>query len=189
MTWRRFRTTAVAGAIGLASLGAAPTADAAPTVVGPTTVVAGSPADDDVEARWSEALQELVDDGAITRARRDAVLAGLTGRQAGPVDPPAPRLDDRLVSPGAAARALGLSVEAFETATAAPGATLVSVAEARGIDPGSLVDALVTAALGGVDDAVGAGLLTTQEAAERRAELPGVIADLVEAQSIRGPAV
>ncbi|MEG3615262.1 hypothetical protein [Isoptericola haloaureus] len=187
MRFRRIRTTAVAGALGLATLGAAPAAVAAPavTVEAPATETSTAA---DVTERWTEALQELVDDGAITPARRDAVLASLAGDVDRSASTPVPHDDERLVTPQAAAQALGMTVEALDVALSEEGATLASVAADRGIGRDDLVHALGSAAARRVDAAVQAGLLGADEAAERRAALPGVVSDAVEAQYPAGPA-
>ncbi|MDO8148801.1 hypothetical protein Q6350_10195 [Isoptericola sp. b515] len=165
---RRFlRRTAAAGALGLAALGAAP-AVAADTAL-PQHEVQHT-------GTVVELLQTLVDDGAITAAERDAIAADVERADEGEED------DERLLDLPTAAAVIGIAPAALRTALSADGATLASVAAARGVPLPTLEAGLVAAASHRLETAVDQGLLSPEEADRCRAELAAVVADVVQAQ-------
>lgn len=128
-------------------------------------------------AGWvHEALAGLVDDGTIDQAQADAVAAALQearpdhgagrggpGRHLGPV----------------VADALGITEDELRTARS-EGQTIGEVAEARGVEPQVVIDAIVAAHQARLDEAVAAGDLTQERADElaaRAAERAAAVVD------------
>jgi hypothetical protein len=88
-----------------------------------------------------------------------------------------------------AATALGMTEDELRTALEADGTTLADVAEEKGVDVGTLVDALVSAGQERIAAAVEDGRLTQEEADERLADLEERVTERVneEAGGFRGP--
>ena len=181
------------GVVGLA-LGAPHLAlaqDAAPAVDDPTATTV--PEGDDTTAedatrerhpfddRVRAALDGLVDDGTLTREQADAVVDAL--REARPDR--LPRRHIRHVGPGigvaldAAAEALGMTGDELRDALR-DGRTIAELAEERGVDVATVVDALVAAATERIDQAVEDGRIDEDCAEDLKAALEERITDLVE---------
>lgn len=127
-----------------------------------------------------EALQALVDDGTITAEQADAVAEHLVanaprhggpggdegpGGRGGPGRRGGPGFDGEVV-----AEVLGIDVETLREA-AVSGQSIADLAEANGVDPQTVIDALVAEAQGHLDLAVESGRLSEDEAAAKAAEL------------------
>jgi hypothetical protein len=143
------------------------------TIMGPG--LAGAQ-DDEPEAvsetvfadRLSEALQPLVDDGTITESQRDAVVDQLESsrpdfdglgfhRHPGP--------GHRLEVATGLAEILGMEPDEMAEALRS-GESLADLAEANGVDPQDLVDAMVTEVEERVDSALEADRIDEEKAAE-----------------------
>ena len=133
----------------------------------------------DPAARLRESLQALVADGTLTSAQADAVAEHLAAnlpdgpgrfgrRHGGP-----PGFDGEVV-----AGLLGIDVEALREALRS-GQTIAEIAEANGVDPQTVIDALVDEASEHLELAVENGRLTEDEAAERLAEITERITERV----------
>lgn len=135
-------------------------------------------------ARLNEILQPLVDDGTLTTAQRDAVVAALEA--AGPLGGRGDhggrggRGDGlgRGVGMETAAEALGVTTDELRTALQ-DGQTLAEVAAAEGVEVQSVIDALVLAAGTHLSEHVADGDLTQEEADARLAEITTRITDMV----------
>ena len=115
--------------------------------------------------RLRELLQPLVDSGSLTEEEADAIVAELTAGlpnftgpqiqvgpdiQVGPGGPAFPGREDRgpgrgqfrIISGEVIAEAIGIDVETLREELRT-GATVAEVAEANGVDPQAVVDALV----------------------------------------------
>lgn len=128
--------------------------------------------------RIREVLQALVDDGTITADQADAVAGHLaanapqhrgpggdhSGRR-GPGHHSRPGFDGEVI-----ADLLGIDAEALREAVRS-GQSIAEIAEANGVDPQTVVDALVAQAQAHLDLAVENGRLTEDEAAAKAAEL------------------
>lgn len=132
----------------------------------------------DPGARLRDLLQQLVDDGTITADQADAVTAHLVenapergghggpgghGGHGGPGGRPG--MDGEVV-----AGVIGIDAEALRDALRS-GQSLAEIAEANGVDPQTVIDALVTEAEAHIDQAVADGRLTEDEAAAKLTEL------------------
>jgi len=119
----------------------------------------------DPKARQAEALQPLIDDGTITQAQADAVLAALEEARPqgmGPGGGPRGR------GPGleAAATAIGIDASALRTELES-GKTIAEVAADNGVEVQTVVDAIVADMQSHLAEAVESGRLTQAEADER----------------------
>lgn len=130
----------------------------------------GDEASDEAGSRLRDLLQDLVDDGTITDAQADAVTDHLVENRP---DRPGrghhrgPARDGDVV-----AALIGIDVDVLRDELRA-GNSIADVAEANGVDPQVVVDALIDELEGHLDLAVEDGRLTTDEAAtalERRSE-------------------
>jgi hypothetical protein len=120
--------------------------------------------------RLNEVLQPLVDDGTITAAQRDAVVAALEA--AGPVGgghrgPGGPGFGPGFgfggrIALDAVAQAIGIDEATLRTELR--GSTIAAVAANHGVDVQTVIDKLVTAATTRIDQAVTNGKLTQSEA-------------------------
>ena len=132
-------------------------------------------------------LDDLVAKKTITRAQADAVLAGVKakvgehpgqgrgkdhGRGHG-------RHPDRRQVLATAAKAIGVSPEDL-VAALKDGKSIADVAKAKGIDPATVVDALVKAGTARVDAAVKDGKLKPEHAAKIKERLPEMAKRMVE---------
>jgi hypothetical protein len=86
---------------------------------------------------------------------------------------------------GAAAQAIGIE-ESELRAALADGQTIAEVAEASGVEVGTVVDAMVSEADAAFDQAVEDGRLTEAEADEKRANLEERITAIVNGQTPMG---
>jgi polyhydroxyalkanoate synthesis regulator phasin len=162
------------GAIGLFAV--APTFSSAATDAGvvqdeatePSTggdEVSDAPAGD----RVRELLQPLVEDGTIDADQADAVASYLAeqrpeGRDHRP-GPRRPAFDGEVVADLIGIDATSLREQLRD------GASIADVAEANGVDPQTVIDALVAEAQAHLDLAVDNGRLSADEAAEKAATL------------------
>ena len=120
------------------------------------------------------ALAELVENGTLTQAQADAVLAEVQERVDALPDRPGhghPRL--RLLSNGheIAAETIGIEPEELREALR-DGQSIAEVAEANGVAPDAVVVALVDAGDAAIDEAVANGRMDEERAAELRENLP-----------------
>ena len=131
-------------------------------------------------ARLTEALQPLIDDGTITQAQADEVIAALeaAGPSAVATAATAVRVGSAATSPGSGATALGISTDDLRTALQ-DGKSIADVAAEQGVDVQTVIDAMVSEASTRIDEAVTAGKLTAEEAATRKAELTERITEAV----------
>jgi hypothetical protein len=127
-----------------------------------------------------ESLQALVDDGTLTSEQADAVAEHLVasrpdhgGLGGGRGHHRGPGFDGEVV-----AGIIGIDPEALHEQLRA-GSSLAEIAEANGVDPQAVIDALVTEATEHLALAVENGRLTQAEADERLADLTERITDRV----------
>ena len=166
------------GLIGLAatvpSLTSAASDDSVDTWTDPAAeVISDSTVADrpDPGTRIRESLQSLVDDGTITADQADAVAAHLVdqapdhGRRGPGGRGHRPGMDGEVV-----AGVIGIDAETLREAVQS-GQSLAEVAEANGVDPQAVIDALVAEAQSHLDQAVQDGRLTEDEAATKAAEM------------------
>ena len=144
----------------------------------------------DREQRIREQLQPLVDDGTITAAQLDAIVAKLAtapgpgavgghDSRGGPGRDGGPEIRRRLlVDLDTVATTLGMTPEEVRTALR-DGTTLQALAESKGKTAQDVIDALVAATKAQLDEQVSAGDLTQAEADTRLAEATTRITGLV----------
>lgn len=181
--------TGLAGAANVVSAVAvddAATTDTASTDTASTDTASTDADRPDPAERLTEVLQPLVDDGTLTAAQMEAVIAALDA--AGPMGG----------GPGhghgrggfgleAAATALGMTSDELRTALQ-DGSTLAEVATAQGVDVQTVIDALVAEATTHIAEEVTEGDLTQAEADAKIAELTTRITEQVNsAMPMRGP--
>jgi polyhydroxyalkanoate synthesis regulator phasin len=146
-----------------------PADEAAPVDVTP-------PADrPDPGVRLREVLQDLVDDGTITADQADAVTTHLVENAPDRGGRRGPGGRDGHGGPGGAisdavTEALGIDAETLRTQLA-DGSSLADIATANGVDPQTVIDALVAEAQARIDAAVADGKIDADVAAERTADL------------------
>ncbi len=136
-------------------------------------------------ARLAEILAPLVEDGTLTQAEADAVIAAV--QEAAPFRHGDARhgrtrhegAGTRGVAVEAVSDVLGLSGEEIRTRLA-DGQSLADVAEAEGVEVQALVDAIVSAGQDRLDQAVANGRLTEDAGAQRAEMLAERAADAVE---------
>lgn len=161
------------GAIGLLAVAPSLTSAASDDAVDSTSIVV---AQDDTApgTRLREALQDLVDDGTITAAQADAVAEHLIENR-----PERPGRGEhgrpgRLGGPGhdgeVVAELLGIDTETLRAELRA-GNTIADIADANGVDPQTVIDALVDEVAEHLDLAVDNGRLTEDEAADKLADV------------------
>lgn len=145
-----------------------------------TTDAAGATDTDkaaDHAARLQDVLQPLVDDGSLTQAQVDKVIAALEaagpmgGRHGGPGMGMGGHLD-------AAAAVIGISADELQTALQG-GQTLAEIAVANGSTAQAVIDALVAEVQAHFDEEVASGEHTQEEADARIAEATTRITDMV----------
>lgn len=167
---KRFVATAAAASLLLGGAGA--------VVLGPELVGAnehetessaeGQEPRPDRSEKIREALQSLVDDGTIDSAQADAVASTLA--ESGPRGGPGGHRG-RGQGLEVVAEAIGIDSDALREALQS-GQTIAEVAEANGVDPQVVVDAMVANISEKLDEAVESGRLTQEEADERKADAP-----------------
>ncbi len=129
-------------------------------------------------------IQSLIDDGVITQEQADVI---------------AERADEARVGFGhrghrgaklvTAAETIGITTEELRDAVTA-GSTIAEVATDNGVDPQTVIDALVAEKQEKLEQAVADGRLTDEEAADKAAEIEQRVTDAVNGEidfSERGP--
>lgn len=121
--------------------------------------------------RLGEILAPLVDDGTLTQEQADKVVETLTA--AGPAGRGGPggrgrHGHARREGVDAAATALGMTAEELRTELRS-GSTIAQVAEAKGVELQTVIDAMVAEVKEELDEAVTAGRITQEKADERLA--------------------
>ncbi len=117
-----------------------------------------------------DALDGLVADGTLTQEQADAVVAAVKA-EAGEY-PRHPRLRHRILA-GAfnvAAETIGVSVDDLKAAVR-DGKSVAEVAEENGVDPQTVIDAIVQAASDKLDEAVASGRIDEARADAIKAKL------------------
>ena len=172
------------------SAGAVGTSITATTVEGDTSA-ATDPATDaaraaEREARLQEVLKPLVDDGTLTQAQADSVVATLVA--AGPMG--GGRGSHR-GGPGLTVVATTLGMTEAEVRDAiSNGQTLAQLAQAKGSTPQALIDAILAEHKAHLDEKVTAGELTQEEADAKLVEATTRVTDFVnntDATKLMGP--
>ena len=154
-------------------------AETASSATATATAADGAPAPDD----WmASALAPLVTDGTITQAQADAVTAALQAARPGP----GMRVGHLIADLDTAAQAIGIDTDALHDALQ-EGQTLAEVAQANGVDPQAVVDAMVAAARSRITEDVSAGRLSQDEADRLLADIESRITDLVNGVAPQGP--
>lgn len=131
----------------------------------------------DHAARLQDVLQPLVDDGTLTQAQADKVIAALEaagpmgGGHGGPGMGRGAHLD-------AAAAVIGITTDELQTALQG-GQTLAEIAVANGSTAQAVIDAMVAEVTAHFDEEVAAGEHTQEEADARIAEATTRITDMV----------
>jgi hypothetical protein len=126
----------------------------------------------------TDALQPLVDDGTLTEAQRDAVIAALEaagppgGMHHGP---------GRGLGFDAAAEAIGITTEELRTALQ-DGSTIAEVAAANGVDRQAVIDAMVADLEAHLAEEVASGEHTQEEADAMLSEASERIASMVDGE-------
>lgn len=140
-------------------------------------------------AHLREALQPLVDDDTITAAQADAVATHLVENRPERAGHQGERRGHRGERFGGdvVADLLGIDAETLRTELR-NGSSIANIAEANGIDPQVVVEALVDEVGDHLDADVENGRLTSEEAADRLAERAEHIEDRVNGQHPGRPA-
>lgn len=129
--------------------------------------------------RLAEILAPLVEDGTITQAQADAVIAALD--EAGPIGR-GHRGGPHGFRAGLDALAdLGLTAEIIR-AGFEDGQTLAEIATANGVEVQAVIDALVAEANERIDQAVADGRIDETEAEEKKAEAVERITEMVNSE-------
>lgn len=185
------------GSAGAASLGTVtvatdpvstdPATGDSPTVSTSDSTTASTPAaDDDADHTGflTDALQPLIDDGTITQAQADAVIAA--------IDAARPNDGGGMHGRGGAnldtvATALGMTADELRTALES-GSTLREIATSKGVDPQAVVDAIVADVQARLDERVTAGDLTQAEADAKLADVTTRATELLDSTGpVGGP--
>ena len=162
-------------------------ADSVPVENAPTP----APTDDprpDAGTKLREALQPLVDDGTLTAAQADAVVAqlqdamperggrmghgGMGHRGGGEIGRILGETSDVLTG------VLGIDADTLQTELR-DGKSLADIATENGVDPQAVIDALVAEATTEIDQAVTDGKMDADRADQMKADLADRIADRV----------
>jgi hypothetical protein len=158
----------LAGAAGF-TIGVTGTAGAQsdpPTTTAPSTTTKPSKV-----SRIREALQPLLDNNTLTQAQIDAVVQALQDAQPTNKVRPGARLGGKGIggdSLSAAATAIGVTEDEVRTALRG-GQSLAELATSKGVDPQTVIDALMAPAVERANAAVTAGKLTQAQADEQLA--------------------
>lgn len=194
--WRRgARGLAAAGALGVGALGIAalnPLGSAgALQEAGDTTEQVDDADETGEEGRrhrpgarlLGTALEQLVEDGTLTQAQADAVVAKVQelapDRPGGPGGHHGPK--GRLIGGFASAAAEAIGVEPEELRDALEeGQSVAEVAEENGVEPQEVIDAIVAAVSAELDEKVAAGDLDAERAEEMKERLAEAAARFVE---------
>ena len=180
----KLTTAVVAGVLGLAVTGAAAFAAFEPTAPASTTAtVAADTATAQTEKegahdRLKDVLDKLVQNGTITQAQEDAILAALkTAHKDNDGHGALHRVLHGLMK--MSADYLGMAPKDLHAKLAA-GQSLGQIANAAGKSRDGLIAALTTGASAEVDKLVTDGKITADQAAKIKAELPARIAKFVD---------
>jgi hypothetical protein len=148
-----------------------------PSTANPSTAKPSTPPNRPDPSAWArKALDPLVANGTITQAQEDAVVAALQD-----AEPDRPGFGRMGADHDLAAKALGISADELRS-DLRNGQTLAQIAQAKGIDPQTVVDALVAGVKADLDSRVAAGDLTQDQADQRLAGATGRITELVNGQ-------
>lgn len=132
-------------------------------------------------ARIEKFLDELVKDGTITQEQAEKIKAKIkekVGSGRGGHDGRGDLIRAGLVE---AAKSIGISAEQLKEELKS-GKSVAEVAQAHGVDPQKVIDDLVAAATAKIDEAVAAGKIPADRAAEIKANLPERISRLVNSK-------
>lgn len=136
----------------------------------------------ETSSRLADVLDGLVEDGTLTQAQRDTVeerlLEARPDRRGGHFRSGFGRLGGT----GEILEELGLDADAIRDGIA-EGLSLGEIAEANGSSAEALTDALVEQAESRIDDAVGAGRIDEDRAAEMRAQIEERIDSVVSGEA------
>ncbi|MFN8038263.1 MAG: hypothetical protein U0Q07_03535 [Acidimicrobiales bacterium] len=154
-----------------------------PTTQAPATGQApqGQPPAD--RSQWmNDALAPLVKDGTITQAQADAVTKALQAAkpQGGHGGPGGDHGGPGRGGPGldAAATAIGISADELRTAVQS-GQTIAQVAQAKGVDPQKVIDAIVAEMNKHFDEELASGEHTQAEVDQKKADAVQHATDMV----------
>ena len=134
-------------------------------------------------AAQKSALDPLVADGTINQEQEDKVLGAL--KQAAPKGRgPGMGGFGGLMGQGedVVAKALGITTDELRT-DLKNGQSIADIAKAKGVDPSTVVQAIVDATNAKLDDAVKAGKLTQDQADKIKANETQMVTDLVNGKS------
>ncbi|MEP7200988.1 MAG: hypothetical protein ABI894_00150 [Ilumatobacteraceae bacterium] len=158
-------------------------ADPAVTDTGAATDAAGA------TTRLQTVLQPLIDDGTITQAQADKIIAALVA--AGPMGGhrgPGRLGDHRRPGPGLDVVATTLGITADDVRTALQGGqTIAELAVSNGKTAQDVIDAIVAESTTRINEAVAAGKLTQAEADQRLADLTTRVTEFVNNTPAGGP--
>lgn len=178
----KHRAAAIGLTVGLLAGGTAGVALGVPALSGAQETTTPSSEETDRPDRGQhlrDALQPLVDEGTITQAQGDAVIAALeAARPAG-----GPGMGRHGPGPGldAAATALGMSQDELRAALQ-EGQSLAEIAQGRGIDPQVVIDAVLADLQAHLAEEVASGEHTQEEADAKLAEATGRITAMVNGE-------
>lgn len=169
--------------------------DPASTDPPPTTAAPQPPADPGTDPRkdgphrghkgdrgevLKQTLDELVAKGTITQAQEDAILEALKakiGDHRGKRGPGFGFPDIRDMA-DTVAGAIGIDVETLKTELEG-GKSIADVAQAHGVDPQVVIDAIVAKIDAKIDEAVAAGKIPADRAAQIKQQVPEHVAKMV----------
>jgi len=157
------------------ALSGAQTSTTEATAQEPAVDQAARPDRPDRSAMLVETLAPLVADGTITQSQADAVIAKL--QEAGPKEGPGGR-HGKGAKLDAAATAIGISVDELRTALES-GQTIAQVAESKGVNVQTVIDALVADAKAHLAEDVASGKHTQEEVDQKLADLEERITEMV----------
>jgi hypothetical protein len=182
---------AVAGiALTHPSISGAQTDTTSPSTTVPDTTAPGTTAPDQIKpdrGQWAQdALAPLVANGTITQSQADAVIAALeAARPEG--GPGFGHGFGHGADLEAAATAIGITEDELRTALQS-GQSLAEIAQAHGVTPQAVIDALVADAKADVAERVTSGDITQAEADQKLAALADRITAMVNGElPLRGP--
>jgi hypothetical protein len=189
----KHRAAAIGLTVGLLAGGAAGLALGVPALSGAQETTTEQTESDRPEPgqHLRDALQPLVDEGTITQAQADAVIAALEAAR--PAGGPGTGHGGRGPGLDAAATALGVTDDELRTALQ-DGQSLAEVAQGRGIDPQIVIDAVVAELQAHLTEGVASGGLTQEEADAKLADATQRITAMVNGElpaggpgGMRGP--
>jgi hypothetical protein len=131
-----------------------------------------------------QTLSELVANGTITQAQADAIIAALkakVGDAGGPGGPGRPGFPGGAMKGeimDAAAAAIGIDREAMITDLKA-GKSLAEIAQAHGVDPQKVIDAITAKITAQIDQGVADGKIPAERAAKMKEQLAAHVAEMV----------